>query len=50
MIAHLTVYIDKMCLEIIYLIYMQKQDLALNNQQCWICHKTKLNQTISEVT
>ena len=38
---HLTVCIYKMCLEIMYLIYMYKKDLALNNQQCLICHKTK---------
>ena len=25
---------------------MYKEDLALNNQQWLICHKTKLNQTI----
>ena len=30
-----------MCLQIIYLIYMYKQDLALNNLQWLICHKTK---------
>ena len=24
---------------------MYKYDLALNNQQWWICHKTKLNRT-----
>ena len=30
----------------IYLIYMNKQDLPLNNIQWWISHKTKLNQTI----
>ena len=24
---------------------MYKEDLALNNLQCLICHKTKLNQT-----
>ena len=29
----------------IYLIYMYKQDLALNNLQWLICHKTKPNQT-----
>ena len=33
--------IYKMCLEIIYSIYMYKMDLALNNQQWLICHKTK---------
>ena len=51
---HLTVYkkmssgsfknvIYKMCLQFIYLIYMYKQYLALNNFQGLICHKTKLN-------
>ena len=33
------------CLEIIYLIYMYKKDLALNNLQWVICHKTKQNQS-----
>ena len=33
----------KICLEIIYLIYMYKKDLALNNLQWLICHKTKPN-------
>ena len=33
-----------MCLEIIYLIYMYKKDLALNNQEWLLCHKTNLNQ------
>ena len=36
----LSLVIYKMCLEIIYLIYMYKTDLALNNQQWLICHKT----------
>ena len=27
----------------IYSIYMYKADLTLNNLQCLICHKTKLN-------
>ena len=36
--------INKMCLQMIYLIYMYKEDLALNNQQLLICHKTKSNQ------
>ena len=35
----------KMGLEIIYLIYMYKKDLALNDLQWSIYHKTKLNQT-----
>ena len=29
----------------VHLIYMNKPDLALNNLQWLICHKTKLNQT-----
>ena len=33
--------IYKMRLEIIYIIYMYKKDLALNNLQWLICHKTK---------
>ena len=36
--------IYKMCLEIIYLVYMQKENLALNNQEWLICHKTKPKQ------
>ena len=35
-----------MRLEIIYLIYMYKKDLVLNNLQWLICHKTKPNQII----
>ena len=35
--------IYKKCLEIIYLIYMYKKDLALNNLQWLMCHKTKVN-------
>ena len=31
--------------QIIYFIYMYKEDLALNNLQRLICHKTKPNQT-----
>ena len=34
-----------MCQEIIYLIYVYKKDLALNNLKLLMCHKTKLNQT-----
>ena len=34
-----------MYLEIIYLIYMHKKDLALDNLQRLICHKSKPNQT-----
>ena len=30
----------------IYVIYMNKEDLALNNQQWLICHKTQPNQII----
>ena len=30
----------------IYLIYLSKQDLALNNLQWLICHKTQPNQTL----
>ena len=33
--------IYKMCLLIIYLIFMLKEDLALNNLQYLICSKTK---------
>ena len=32
-----------MCLEIVYLIYMYKKDLALNNIQWLIYHKTQPN-------
>ena len=38
--------IYKMCYEIIYLIDMYKEDLALNNLQWLICHKTQPNQII----
>ena len=38
---HLTVYINKMCIQIIYLIKCKKKDLALNNRQ-W--YAIKLNQ------
>ena len=34
-----------MCLQIKYLIYMYKQDVALNNLQWLIYHQTKPNQT-----
>ena len=34
-----------MYLEIIYLMYMNKKDLVLNNLKWLICHKTKPNQT-----
>ena len=37
--------IYKMCLQIIYLIYMYRKDLALNDLLWLICHKTKPNQT-----
>ena len=36
-----------MFLQTIYLIYMYKKDLALNNLQWLICHPTKRNQTES---
>ena len=35
-----------MCLEFVY---MFKKDLALNNLQWLICHKTKPNQSQSEI-
>ena len=35
--------IYKMYLEILYLIYMYKNDLALNDLEGLICHKTKPN-------
>ena len=38
--------INKMCLAIIYLLYMFKKDLAINNLQWLIYYKTKPNQTI----
>ena len=31
-----------MCLHIMFLMYMHKQDLELNDLQLLICHKTKL--------
>ena len=34
----------------IYLIYLYKEDLALNNLQWLICHKTKPNQIIQTIT
>ena len=40
--------IIKLFLEIIYLIYMYKMDLALNNQLCLIYYKTKQNQNLPE--
>ena len=36
--------INEMCLEIIFLKYMNKNCLALNNRQWLIRHKTKPNQ------
>ena len=39
----LIVCIYKMCSLILYLMYMQKQELALNNSQWLIYHKTKAN-------
>ena len=38
--------IYKMRLQIIYSIYMYKEDLELNNLQCLICHKTQPNQIL----
>ena len=40
------IVIYKICLEILYLIYAYKVDLALNNLQWLICHKTIPNQII----
>ena len=37
----LKIIINKMCLLIIDLEYMHKDDLALNNQKLFICHKTQ---------
>ena len=36
-------FIYKMYLETIHLIYMYKKDMALNNLEWLICHKTKPN-------
>ena len=36
--------ITKMCLDIIYLTYMYKKDLLLNNLPLFICNKTKPHQ------
>ena len=41
---HFTVCVFKICLHVIYLIYLymkKKKDLALNNQEKLLCHKTK---------
>ena len=35
---------DEMCLDIIYLIYMYKKGLVLNNLQQLICHEIKTMQ------
>ena len=45
----LTVCINKMCLQIIYSIYMLKHDLALSNQQGLTCQKTKPIETIEDL-
>ena len=37
--------INKMCLEIVYLRYMYKKDLAFNNLQWLIFYQTKLKET-----
>ena len=36
--------INKMSLQILYLIYIYKRDLTSNNLQWLICHETQLNQ------
>ena len=43
--------INKMYLQIIYIQYVYKQDLALNNLQWLICHKMKTNsnQMVQEI-
>ena len=38
--------INKMCLEIIYLLYMYRKFLALNNLQWLICQKTRASKVI----
>ena len=38
-------FINKMTLQNIYLIYMYKKNLTLNNLQWLVCHKTQPNQT-----
>ena len=35
-----------MCLQIIYLIFVYKEDVSLNNLQWLICHKTQPNQIL----
>ena len=42
--------INKTYLEIIYLIYMNKRDFALNNLQGLMCHYTKSNQIYSYIS
>ena len=37
--------LQTICLQIVYLIYMYKQDLALNKPYELICRKTQPNQT-----
>ena len=37
------IYFQNVFTNYIYLIYMYKEDLALNNLQWLICHKTKVN-------
>ena len=41
--------IYKTCLEILYSIYMYKNDSTLNNLQWLVCHETKPNQTKQNV-
>ena len=46
-LAHLrTLSIKYVYKSYIYLIYMYKEDLALNNLQWLICHKTQPNQIL----
>ena len=39
-------YLQNVFTNHIYLIYMYEEDLALNNQQWLICHKTQPNQIV----
>ena len=42
----LKIVIDKMFTNHIYLIYMYKEDLTLNNLQWLMCHKTQTIRTV----
>ena len=44
-LINLTVFIYKMSLEILYLIFAQKLNLALNKQQWLVCRNSKASQT-----